>query len=371
VNNLPEVFNSAEVLVEGWYWLCKSTELKRGKTKHANVLGKQLALFRTESGQPVALDAYCPHMGAHLAEGKVCGESIRCAFHGWAFNKNGECADVPCLNQVPKTEALNSWPVTEHYGLIWVYAGKVAHATPPVVPELDGCQVDYWVGAKFRKECHPTVMMVNAIDEQHFKAVHPMAGGLASDLRFRVTPLNRQCIEFDNINPAPPTHWFSRLVSRFYKDALTYKMSYWFASSGTVTLGPDFLHFHIVFAIRPTSDGKSDGIPIFVTKKRSGVLGKLLNMVLLAMTRVVSGYFAHGDTKIFKTIRFHLRTPIRNDAAIVHFIKHTEGQMLSSWGKRKLTHKVEGSSAVPVESWSNLLKAHPVKSTTRPLEIPS
>ena len=59
--------------------------------------GRELVLFRTESGEAHAVDAYCAHLGAHLAVGgKVEGEGIRCPFHGWCYDgASGQCTDIP------------------------------------------------------------------------------------------------------------------------------------------------------------------------------------------------------------------------------------------------------------------------------------
>ena len=61
-------------------------------------------------------------------------------------------------------------------------------------------------------------------------------------------------------------------------------MSYWYGSTGSVTVGPDFLHFHIIFALRADENGKTRGQTILVTKKRPGPLGWLFNRVLLFLT---------------------------------------------------------------------------------------
>jgi hypothetical protein len=53
---------------------------------------------------------------------------------------------------------------------------------------------------------------------------------------------------------------------------------------------------------------------------------------LLLLTMAVSAYFAKGDTRIFKTISFNFRTPIRPDLPIIRFIQHVESQPTISWG---------------------------------------
>jgi hypothetical protein len=138
--------------------------------------------------------------------------------------------------------------------------------------------------------------------------------------------VNRHRVEFSNVTRVEPKSWLTRLISRFYAGPLTYSMSYWNAATGTVTLGPDALHFYIMFALRPTLDGATEGQTILITKKRRGFSGSLLSRILLLLTRVVGNYFAKGDTLIFRSIRFNFRTPTEADHAIIDFISHTERQ---------------------------------------------
>ena len=53
----------------GWYAISWSNELRRGEVRPVTAFARELVLFRTRSGKAVVQDPYCPHMGAHLAEG--------------------------------------------------------------------------------------------------------------------------------------------------------------------------------------------------------------------------------------------------------------------------------------------------------------
>ena len=66
-----KVFNQSDRFVEGWHWLLPSRELQRSQVKAVRLLGRELVVYRSDAGQVYAADAYCPHMGAHLAEGRV------------------------------------------------------------------------------------------------------------------------------------------------------------------------------------------------------------------------------------------------------------------------------------------------------------
>jgi phenylpropionate dioxygenase-like ring-hydroxylating dioxygenase large terminal subunit len=322
-------FNNPARVIEGWYWALRSAELKRGRAQPLTFLGRELVVYRGAGGRVYALDAYCPHMGAHLAEGKVEGEEIRCLFHHWKYDAAGRCVEIPCQAACDFVPRVRAWPVEERYGLVWIWSGRHRpHEPLPCVPELAGQECESKLGRRFVKECHPNVMMINAIDAQHFNSVHR----LPVDLNLEPTEISESCILFRNTTRLPRTSAFTRFLGRFYRDALTYVLCYWFASTGSVTIGPDRLHFHIMFTLRPTAGGRAEGQTILVTRRRRGLFGKVWARALLLLTRAVGDYFAKGDTLIFKSIRFNLRTPIKADLPIIRFIQHAERQRATAWG---------------------------------------
>lgn len=164
----------------GWYCISLSKELDKGDVKALKYFGQDLVLFRTESGEAVVLDAYCPHLGAHLGHGgKVDGENIACPFHGWQFNSGGQCDKVPYASQVPPKiqgkDVIRRYPVSELNGLI--YAWYHPRAIAPLfevenVPELDSNDwtelevYDWEIGTIIQESGE------NAVDTAHFLYVH-------------------------------------------------------------------------------------------------------------------------------------------------------------------------------------------------------
>ncbi|MGI9302220.1 MAG: Rieske 2Fe-2S domain-containing protein [Gammaproteobacteria bacterium] len=324
----PAKFARRGSVVEGWYWVMPASRLKRGRIKPVTLMGRDLAVYRGRSGTVVALDAYCPHMGAHLAEGRVENDAIRCFFHNWRFDRTGRCTDIPCQASVHSDKIqVRSWPVREKYGLIWVWAGSAARHEVPEVPELEGAACDYKLGAAFVKGCDPNVVMVNAIDEQHFHTVHRLPGSI---LRMEPEIVSAHNIRFSNRAAVPARHWSGRIIRYFYRDVLTYSLSYWYGSLGTVTFGPDFLHLHVLFALREGPGGTTEGQTILFTRRRRGPFGWLINRFVLGLTALGARYFALGDTRVFQTIRFHFKTPIPADRSVIEFIRHFEAQPLAS-----------------------------------------
>ena len=164
----------------GWYTIAYSNELANGDVKPLTYFGEELVLFRSESGKASALEAYCPHLGAHLGHGgKMHGESIACPFHGWQFSGEGYVTDVPyAKNMPPKVDGkqcLYSYPLVERNQLIWVWYHP--ERIDPMwevddVEELaDGDWSDYdcydWKIKSVIQE-----MGENAVDTAHFVYVH-------------------------------------------------------------------------------------------------------------------------------------------------------------------------------------------------------
>ena len=90
--------NSIDNYPNSWYPVLESRSLKCNEVKALHVLGQDLIAYKGMSGKCYVFDAYCPHLGAHLAVGgTVIGDHIRCPFHGWTFNENGICTEVPGL----------------------------------------------------------------------------------------------------------------------------------------------------------------------------------------------------------------------------------------------------------------------------------
>ena len=165
----------------GWYAVSLSDEIAAGEVKTLRYFDRDIILFRTESGAASVLDAYCPHLGAHLGHGgKVQGESIACPFHGWQFNGDGMCTKVPYATRMPPRVV--DRPCIRHYyarednGAIWAWyhpRGDAPHWELDHVPEMSDEQ--YWVNQEVREwfvDCHLQDTNENAVDKAHFAYVH-------------------------------------------------------------------------------------------------------------------------------------------------------------------------------------------------------
>ncbi|MDX1736311.1 MAG: Rieske 2Fe-2S domain-containing protein [Halioglobus sp.] len=110
----------------GWFALAYSAELDTGGVMPLKYFDRDLVLFRTAAGEAKVLDAFCPHLGAHLGHGGVVvGEHIACPFHGWQFDADGFCRDVPYASNMPPRvtdrQVITPFPVVERNRMIWAW----------------------------------------------------------------------------------------------------------------------------------------------------------------------------------------------------------------------------------------------------------
>jgi cholesterol 7-dehydrogenase len=158
----------------GWFSLCSSKDLKKAQVIEADAFGQKLAVYRAEDGTVGVVDVYCPHLNANLAGGKVVGNHLVCPFHGWAFNKDGECTHIPYCDKIPRHAKVHSWTVREAWGLIMVWyhseGAAPSWSTEGFLPELP----------KYRFHArHSSVLRIhlqdfaeNGADYAHFHHVH-------------------------------------------------------------------------------------------------------------------------------------------------------------------------------------------------------
>jgi 3-ketosteroid 9alpha-monooxygenase subunit A len=141
--------------------------------------GRDLVLFRTAGGRAAMLDAHCAHLGAHLGHGgKIEGERIRCPFHGWAYDADGWCRDVPysAMPPVCKREPVtHSYPLAEANGVIWAWYHP--HDIAPLFdvetyPQFTDPSWAEQTRFEWRVATTPQEVAENAVDAAHFQFVH-------------------------------------------------------------------------------------------------------------------------------------------------------------------------------------------------------
>src|SRR5262245_27910081 len=118
------------------YWVpaLKSSELVAdGDPVRFRILCEDLIAFRDTQGRVGVMDHRCPHRCASLFFGRNEEGGLRCVYHGWKFDVEGNCLDmanVPPHQDFKHKVHAKAYKVTERGGIVWVYMGERQVAPP-------------------------------------------------------------------------------------------------------------------------------------------------------------------------------------------------------------------------------------------------
>ena len=134
------------------------------------MLGEDLIAYRDSTGAVGLVDAHCPHRRAPMFFGRneECG--LRCVYHGWKFDRNGDCVDMPSEPAGTPLQAkvkIKAYPTFEGGGLVWAYMGPKEHM--PAAPDYE------WMRAptthrhvsKTFEDCNYLQAMEGGLDTAH------------------------------------------------------------------------------------------------------------------------------------------------------------------------------------------------------------
>jgi phthalate 4,5-dioxygenase oxygenase subunit len=146
------------------------------------LLSEKLIAFRDSSGKVGLVQNHCPHRGASLFFGRNEEGGLRCVYHGWKFDTEGRCIDMPNepaeSDFKAKVKAV-AYPTQERGGVVWAYLGP--RKTPPPLPDLEGnMQPDSAENVRATQlPCNWLQILEGDIDTTHVGFLH--YGGLNPD----------------------------------------------------------------------------------------------------------------------------------------------------------------------------------------------
>lgn len=146
------------------------------------LLGEALVAFRDTDGRAGLLAERCPHRGASLFFGRNEGCGLRCVYHGWKFDLDGHCLDMP--NEPAESDFRHrvrqtAYPCRERGGAVWAYLGPPD--LMPGLPELEWMQVpdDQYLAVKRLQRCNWAQAMEGDLDSSHISMLHNDLAGSA------------------------------------------------------------------------------------------------------------------------------------------------------------------------------------------------
>lgn len=157
-----------------WQPVATSASIPAGRARGIRILSEDLTVYRGENGAPHLVGGRCAHRGTVLHTGWVEADDIRCMYHGWRYDSNGVCVEIPAEKQARERPLrIAAYPVHEYCGLIFAYLGEGA---PPEfrlprkhMLEEPGRHI---VNIEQAWDCNWFQQIENSLDAVHVSFVH-------------------------------------------------------------------------------------------------------------------------------------------------------------------------------------------------------
>jgi phenylpropionate dioxygenase-like ring-hydroxylating dioxygenase large terminal subunit len=165
-----------DLMREYWIPALRSDELEPdGAPQRLLLLGEKLIAFRDTSGRVGVMEHQCPHRCASLFLGRNEQDGIRCIYHGWKFDVDGNCVDMPSVaaaHDFKHRIKAKAYRVQERAGLVWVYMGQ--RDPVPALPMIEITQAaEEDLDITFvQRSCNWVQSMEGDIDTSHFGFLH-------------------------------------------------------------------------------------------------------------------------------------------------------------------------------------------------------
>ena len=125
-------------LKKNWYPIASSLDVPKRHVYHAQLLGREFAVWRADVGNVNVWENRCLHRGVRLSIGINEGTELRCQYHGWRYaNRTAGCTYIPAhpADAPSRTICNNTYPVCEFLGMIW--SGEEAISDIPSFKNFD------------------------------------------------------------------------------------------------------------------------------------------------------------------------------------------------------------------------------------------
>ena len=170
-----------EVMRRYWQPVLLSWELPEPDCDpvRVRVLGEELVAFRDTGGRVGLLSEWCPHRLTSLFLGRNEGHGLRCVFHGWKYDVDGNCVDMP--NEVEEFDFKHKvktvhYPTVDKGGVIWAYMGPKEHTPPEPRFEFALQPETHRHVSKVIEECNWLQGLEGGIDSVHSSFLHRKFG---------------------------------------------------------------------------------------------------------------------------------------------------------------------------------------------------
>ena len=227
-----------------WMPAAVSAELAAdGSPLRLRILGENLLAFRNSAGVVGIVEPYCSHKLAPLFFGRNEHCGLRCVYHGWKYDVTGACVDMPNIDAVAAERLkpvarIQSYPVREAGGLVWVYLGPANDV--PEIPNLE------WIAApagavhlaRWLQRTNYAAGVEGDIDSSHISFLH---GTTEKGRMSMVAPVIAHAISHDGapvLQTKETDFGLTYGARRNTEDGRYYwRITHWLVPSFTITAG--------------------------------------------------------------------------------------------------------------------------------------
>lgn len=165
-------------LYNHWYTAAWSSEITHSLTTRT-LLNKAVLLYRKEDGTPVALEDRCCHKSVPLSMGNLVGDSVQCCYHGLVFDCSGACTNMPGQDVIPKQAKIQSFPVVDRYGCLWIWFGDDDRVDESLIPNFHWLADDNLGKIEGYSHVQANYMLINEnlVDLSHLAYLHSSTVG--------------------------------------------------------------------------------------------------------------------------------------------------------------------------------------------------
>ena len=179
-------FKSDYVLLRDHWYVGAISEEVGHRPLGRMILGEPVVFYRKTDGAAVATAGLCPHRFFPLAEGRVEGDNLVCAYHGITFGPDGRCVRIPSQDFVPTNAGVRTYPIVEIGGLIWIWTGMAEEADLATFPDLEETGI---TTPRFKTDCYTwrfangryMALCENLTDLSHISTLHSKSAPGALD----------------------------------------------------------------------------------------------------------------------------------------------------------------------------------------------
>ncbi|HTS23963.1 MAG TPA: Rieske 2Fe-2S domain-containing protein [Casimicrobiaceae bacterium] len=160
-----------------WQPVCLFEEVSEpdGAPVRARLFGEDLVVFRDTKGRVGVMDEFCPHRGASLVLGRNEDCGLRCLYHGWKMDVEGnvlETVSEPATSTLAQKVRHKAYPTREWAGFVWAYMGPKETMPEFRAPGWAPTKEARVSVAKVIVPCNWAQVLEGAIDSAHSSSLH-------------------------------------------------------------------------------------------------------------------------------------------------------------------------------------------------------